>query len=302
MEYVSSYRALWETGELKEREKAAWERLRCCNLCGHECGVDRLSGETGICEADDTVLISSWGPHFGEEPPLVGRCGSGTVFFTGCNLKCVFCQNWDISQMGMGRQISTDELGKIMASLQKAGCHNINLVTPTHCVPQILAALIAACDKGLSIPLVYNCGGYESVETLKILDGIVDIYMPDVKYARREHALRYSGAKDYPKVAKAALREMHRQVGDLVIDKNGIARRGLLFRHLVLPGGLAGTAEIMEFIAKEISQDTYINIMAQYRPEYRAREYPPLNRRITSHEYREAIEIARNQGLHRLAR
>ena len=274
MEYVSSYQGLWRQANLKKR-KLHGKGLRCCSLCGHECGVDRLSARPGYARADDTVLISSWGPHFGEEPPLVGRCGSG-VFFTGCNLKCVFCQNWDISQMGMGRQISTDELGKIMASLQKAGCHNINLVTPTHCVPQILAALIAACDKGLSIPLVYNCGGYESVETLKILDGIVDIYMPDVKYARREHALRYSGAKDYPKVAKAALREMHRQVGDLVIDKNGIARRGLLVRHLVLPGGLAGTAEIMEFIAKEISQDTYINIMAQYDLNT-VPEYPPLN-------------------------
>lgn len=302
MKHVGSYRSLWETGELEKRQAAAWDRLIDCDLCGHRCRVNRLAGETGICRADDTVQVSSFGAHFGEEGPLVGTRGSGTIFFTGCNLKCVFCQNWDISQMRMGRTRSDAELAKIMISLQKAGCHNINLVTPTHYVPQILKALILACEKGLRLPLVYNCGGYESLTTLEILDGVIDIYMPDVKYAHSESALRFSKAKDYPTVVKSALKEMHRQVGDLMVDDSGIAWRGLLVRHLVLPEGLAGTEEIMGFIADEISKDTYINIMDQYRPEYRAGEHPPLNRRITSHEYKEAVRMARNAGLHRFAR
>lgn len=302
MKHVDSYRSLWETGELEKRQAAAWDRLIDCDLCGHRCRVNRLAGETGICRADDTVQVSSFGAHFGEEGPLVGTRGSGTIFFTGCNLKCVFCQNWDISQMRMGRTLSDAELAKIMISLQKAGCHNINLVTPTHYVPQILKALILACEKGLRLPLVYNCGGYESLTTLEILDGVIDIYMPDVKYAHSESALRFSKAKDYPTVVKSALKEMHRQVGDLMVDDSGIAWRGLLVRHLVLPEGLAGTEEIMGFIADEISKDTYINIMDQYRPEYRAGEHPPLNRRITSHEYKEAVRMARNAGLHRFAR
>lgn len=302
MKHVGSYRSLWETGELEKRQAATWDRLIDCDLCGHRCRVNRLAGETGICRADDTVQVSSFGAHFGEEGPLVGTRGSGTIFFTGCNLKCVFCQNWDISQMRMGRTLSDAELAKIMISLQKAGCHNINLVTPTHYVPQILKALILACEKGLRLPLVYNCGGYESLTTLEILDGVIDIYMPDVKYAHSESALRFSKAKDYPTVVKSALKEMHRQVGDLMVDDSGIAWRGLLVRHLVLPEGLAGTEEIMGFIADEISKDTYINIMDQYRPEYRAGEHPPLNRRITSHEYKEAVRMARNAGLHRFAR
>lgn len=302
MKHVGSYRSLWETGELEKRQAAAWDRLIDCDLCGHRCRVNRLAGETGICRADDTVQVSSFGAHFGEEGPLVGTRGSGTIFFTGCNLKCVFCQNWDISQMRMGRTLSDAELAKIMISLQKAGCHNINLVTPTHYVPQILKALLLACEKGLRLPLVYNCGGYESLTTLEILDGVIDIYMPDVKYAHSESALRFSKAKDYPTVVKSALKEMHRQVGDLMVDDSGIAWRGLLVRHLVLPEGLAGTEEIMGFIADEISKDTYINIMDQYRPEYRAGEHPPLNRRITSHEYKEAVRMARNAGLHRFAR
>ena len=302
MKHVGSYRSLWETGELKKRQAAAWDRLSACDLCGHKCGINRLAGETGICRADDTVQISSWGAHFGEEDPLVGKHGSGTIFFTGCNLQCVFCQNWDISQLRIGRTMSRAELGEIMISLQKEGCHNINLVTPTHYVPQILGALISACERGLRLPLVYNCGGYESLSTLGILDGIVDIYMPDVKYAHAQSAFRFSRAKDYPTIVKSALKEMHRQVGDLVIDESGIAWRGLLVRHLVLPEGLAGTEELMQFIADEISEDTYINIMDQYSPKYRAREYPPLDRRITPHEYKEAVLIAKNAGLHRFAR
>lgn len=302
MKHVGSYRSLWETGELRKRQADAWNRLNTCDLCGHECGVNRLAGETGVCRADNTLQISSWGPHFGEEPPLVGKNGSGTIFFTGCNLRCVFCQNWDISQMRMGRTISETQLAKIMISLQEAGCHNINLVTPTHYMPQILAALLIACEGGLELPLVYNCGGYESLTALEILSGIVDIYMPDVKYAREEHASRFSRAKDYPTVVKRALKEMHKQVGNLMIDERGIAWRGLLIRHLVLPEGLAGTEELMQFIAKEISKDTYVNIMDQYRPEYRAGDYPPLDRRITSGEYKDAVSMARNAGLHRFSR
>ncbi|MGE5585571.1 MAG: radical SAM protein [Bacillota bacterium] len=296
------YRDLWEKGGLAARKDHAWTRLRVCDLCAHECGVDRLAGERGVCRADDTVQISSYGPHFGEEDPLVGTHGSGTIFFTGCNLRCVFCQNWDISQMRVGRTVSLPELADIMVELQDMRCHNINFVTPTHYMPHILAALVIACERGLEVPLVYNCGGYESLAALKLLDGVIDIYMPDVKYADPETGLRYSHAKNYPRVVKAALKEMHRQVGDLQIDEDGIAWRGLLVRHLVLPGGLAGTAEIVRFIAEEISPDTYINIMAQYRPEYRAREHPHLDRPITTREHEEAVRLAREAGLHRFAR
>lgn len=302
MRRTGMYRDLWEKGELGARKDQAWQRLRVCDLCAHECGVDRLAGKRGVCKSDDTVQISSYGPHFGEEDPLVGTHGSGTIFFTGCNLRCVFCQNWDISQMRVGRTVSVSELADIMVELQDMRCHNINFVTPTHYMPHILAALVIACERGLEVPLVYNCGGYESLTALKLLDGVIDIYMPDVKYADPDTGLRYSRAKDYPRVVKAALKEMHRQVGDLQIDEDGIAWRGLLVRHLVLPGGLAGTAEIVRFIAEEISSDTYINIMAQYRPEYRAREHPPLDRAITRREHEEAVRLAREAGLHRFAR
>ncbi len=302
MRHVGSYRSLYEKGELATRKDQAWERLRLCDLCAHECGVDRLASERGVCRADDTVQISSYGPHFGEEDPLVGSHGSGTIFFTGCNLRCVFCQNWDISQMRVGHTVSTHELAGIMLELQDRRCHNINLVTPTHYMPHILAALLIACGGGLQTPLVYNCGGYESLAALKLLDGVIDIYMPDVKYADPDVGLRFSRAKDYPRVVKAALKEMHRQVGDLKVDEDGIAWRGLLVRHLVLPEGLAGTQEIVRFIAEEISRDTYINIMAQYRPEYRAAEHPPLDRPTTRREYEEAVRLAKQAGLHRFAR
>ncbi|MGE5592313.1 MAG: radical SAM protein [Betaproteobacteria bacterium] len=302
MRHVGMYRNLWEKGELSARRDQAWKRLEVCDLCAQECGARRLAGQRGVCKADDTVQISSYGQHFGEEEPLVGTHGSGTIFFTGCNLRCVFCQNWDISQMRLGRTVSISELADIMVELQDMRCHNINLVTPTHYMPHILAALVAACGRGLEVPLVYNCGGYESLSALELLEGVIDIYMPDVKYADPEIGMRYSHARDYPRVVKAALKEMHRQVGDLQIDEDGVAWRGLLVRHLVLPGGLAGTAELVRFIADEISRDTYINIMSQYRPEYRAREHPPLDRPITTREYEEAMRLARKAGLHRLAR
>ncbi len=287
--------------ELWERVRSAEALFRECSLCPRNCGVERTAGETGFCKTGDKPFVSSWGTHFGEERPLVGRLGSGTIFFSRCNLGCIFCQNWTISHRGEGEEISFERLAGIMLDLQKAGCHNINLVTPTHQMPMVLHSLAIAVERGLSIPIVYNCGGYESVKALNLLDGIIDIYMPDFKYSDPDMALKYSKAKDYPQTAKAALKEMHAQVGDLVMDERGIAVRGLLVRHLVLPGGIAGTGEVVRFIAEEISRETYINIMDQYYPCYKASDYPPINRRITGKEYAEAIKMAARAGLRRIA-
>ena len=245
-------------------------------------------------------MISSYGPHFGEEAPLVGKHGSGTIFFTYCNLRCVFCQNYTISQLGEGNKIDKEELARIMLSLQARGCHNINLVSPTHAVPYILDALELAASMGLHLPLVYNSGGYDSVETLELLDGIVDIYMPDMKYSDEKTAEQLSGIEDYPGVNRAAVKEMHRQVGDLQVDNHGVAQRGLLVRHLVLPNRLAGTEEVMRFLAQEVSADTYLNIMAQYHPCYQAYDRPQLARPINREEFQEAVHLAHQQGLHRL--
>lgn len=285
--------------ELRKRADILKKMLEECRLCPNECAVNRLNSETGNCHSTYEVLISSYGPHFGEEPELVGLYGSGTIFFTHCNLSCVYCQNYDISHFGIGQKISIDELANIMISLQKRGCHNINLVTPTHFVPQIVEALIIAVEKGLEIPLVYNCGGYESVETLKLLEDIVDIYMPDIKYSDNSIAEQFSGIKNYWNVVKAAVKEMYRQVGDLHIDRKGIAKRGLLIRHLVLPNNLAGSEKVIDFIAEEISKDTYINIMDQYHPAYKAGEYSKLNRPIKNTEYEAVINYALLKGLHR---
>ncbi len=282
---------------LRRRAGQAYRELKGCRLCARECAVNRVLNETGICRARRLVIISSYGPHFGEEAPLVGRHGSGTVFLTHCNLKCVFCQNYDISWEAAGEPVNIRKLASILLGLQKRACHNVNFVSPTHYVPQIIAALYLAARDGLRLPVVYNTGGYDSLETLTLLDGIVDIYMPDVKYMDSDTAKRLSGVEDYPHVAKAAVREMQRQVGDLVTDRDGIAIRGLLVRHLVLPGGLAGTAELVDFLAREISPDCFINIMAQYRPAYRARQFPPLDRRPTRDEVLEAIRLARDRGL-----
>jgi putative pyruvate formate lyase activating enzyme len=244
-------------------------------------------------------MVSSYGPHFGEESPLVGRHGSGTIFFTYCNLRCVFCQNYTISQLGEGVPVTGEKLAQIMLSLQARGCHNINLVSPSHVVPHILEALELAVEK-LTIPLVYNSGGYDSLETLKLLDGIVDIYMPDMKYADEKVAEQLSGIKDYPRINRAAVKEMHRQVGDLQLDEQGIACRGLLVRHLVLPERLAGTEEITRFLAREVSTNTYLNVMAQYHPCHQAFNQAPLARPLNGQEFNEAIEIAHRQGLYRL--
>ncbi|WP_353686496.1 radical SAM protein [Thermodesulfovibrio sp. 3462-1] len=286
--------------EFNQKIEKAFEILKDCTLCPRNCHVDRISGKKGACKVLIKPYVSSWGPHFGEEAPLVGRYGSGTIFFGFCNLSCVYCQNWTISHLGEGEEISCDELAQIMIFLQNSGCHNINLVTPTHQVPQIIKSIYIAREQGLRIPIVYNSGGYEAIETLEILDGIIDIYMPDFKYADNALAEKYSKVKKYTEFAKKALKEMHRQVGDLIINAEGIAVRGLLVRHLVLPNNIAGTEEVVKFIAEEISKDTYINIMDQYRPCWQTDKYPELNRTITHKEFEDAVNIALKYGLTRI--
>lgn len=298
--FEPAYIQLMHSGELRERVKEAYARLEACNICAWECGIDRRAGNLGICKTGDKARLSSYGPHMGEEDPLRGWRGSGTIFFSRCNLRCQFCQNHDISQTDSGRLAEPEELATIMLELQSHGCHNINFVSPSHVVPQILAGLLLAAQAGLRLPLVYNTGGYDSFETLKLLDGVVDIYMPDCKYADPKTARQYSKIPHYPQVNQEAVREMHRQTGDLQIDKNGLARRGLLIRHLVLPNGLAGSEEIVRFLAEEISTNTYLNLMDQYRPAYKARKYPELNRRITHEEFQAAQKMAHEAGLHRL--
>ena len=302
MRTLAAYQKLYLKDELVVRVERTREILENCQLCPKKCYVNRTADELGNCSTGARAVISSYAPHFGEEAPLIGKYGSGTIFFTNCNLECTFCQNYHISQLGEGREVTKEELAKIMLSLQERGCHNINLVTPTHIVPQILQALELAVARGLTVPLVYNCGGYESVETLKLLEGIVDIYMPDMKYSDVEVAQQYSGIENYPPVNKAAIKEMHRQVGDLQIDEMGVATKGLLVRHLVLPNGLAGTAEAVRFLAEEISSNTYLNIMAQYRPCYKASQFPLINRPPSREELLEAINLARDFGLKRLDR
>jgi putative pyruvate formate lyase activating enzyme len=297
---VPSYLELHRSGELEVRAARAREKLGDCQLCPHRCRANRIKGKTGQCRTAAQSIVSSYSPHFGEEKPLVGTRGSGTIFFSYCNLRCVFCQNHTISQQGEGEPVDDKVLAGMMLSLEKRGCHNINLVTPTHVVPQILSALVIAAGSGLSIPLVYNCGGYESVETLKLLDGIVDIYMPDMKYSAEPHGRAFSGAKNYPDVNRKAVKEMHRQVGDLQLDSRGVATRGLLVRHLVMPNNIAGTKCVTEFLAKEISKDTYLNVMDQYRPAHRASEIPRIARPLSREEYLEAVNIALSCGLNRL--
>ncbi|MCG3121411.1 MAG: hypothetical protein ALAOOOJD_04489 [bacterium] len=294
-----AYIALHASGELAERARQLQAVLRDCTLCPRCCHANRMQGEIGKCRSTAEIIISSAGPHFGEEPELVGLGGSGTIFFTNCNLWCLFCQNYEISHLKMGLAVSTAELAKQMLYLQSRGCHNINLVTPTHFVPQIVEALECAAERGLQIPLVYNCGGYESVETLRWLDGIIDIYMPDIKYSNDAHARRYSGVKNYWQHVRPAVQEMHRQVGNLKINRWGLAERGLLIRHLVLPNNLAGSETILHFIAEEISPDSYVNIMEQYHPAFKAPYLPELARRVSRVEYHRVIELARELGLHR---
>lgn len=285
---------------VKQRAEEAQEHLTHCDLCGWECGVNRLEGKLGVCKTGEIAYISSFGPHHGEEDPLRGWRGSGTIFFAGCNLRCQYCQNYEISQLYQGYAVTPAQLAEIMLHLQAMGCHNLNFVSPSHVIVPILKALALACAKGLRIPLVYNTGGYDSLTALKLLDGIIDIYMPDMKYSNANLARKYSRIPNYPKINQQAVKEMHRQVGDLVLDENGIAQRGLLIRHLVLPNNIAGSEQILTFIAQEISPNTYLNIMDQYRPLYHAHQYPELNRRITRQEFQEVVELARSLGLHRL--
>ncbi len=300
--FIPAYRNLLANGELEKRASLAFEILSHCELCGWDCKVDRLAGKLGSCRTGAYASISSYGPHHGEEAPLSGQRGSGTIFFTRCNLRCQFCQNYDISQTDNGRQVDAKSLANMMLELQEMGSHNINLVSPTHVVPQILAALLIAAQNGLDIPLVYNTGGYDNVSILKLLVGIIDIYMPDMKYSNPQVALRYSKIRRYPQINQEAVLEMHRQVGDLQIDTVGIARRGLLVRLLVLPFGLAGIQETVHFLAANVSTNTYLNIMDQYHPAHHASQFPKINRRVTSQEYQEAIRIAQDAGLLRLDR
>jgi len=285
--------------QIAERAELALMRLECCDLCPRTCGCNRLEDEPGFCRTGRHAIVSSYGPHFGEEAPLVGTHGSGTIFFAGCNLGCMFCQNYDISHLVQGEPTTAHELTDVMLDLQRRGCQNINFVSPSHVAAQILEALAIACGRGLRVPLVYNCGGYDSLETLKLLDGVIDIYMPDAKYAGDAIALELSGAPGYWDTMRTALKEMHRQVGDLELDEDGVALRGMLIRHLVLPNGLAGTQKIMRFIARELSTESYVNVMAQYHPVYKAYDHSLLNRRITRTEYLEAVDMAAGEGLHR---
>ena len=295
-----SYLKLHAQGLLQRRVDQALSRLTHCELCPRECGVDRTKGEKGFCRTGRYAVVSSYNPHFGEESPLVGTGGSGTIFFTHCNLLCVFCQNYEISHQGMGDEVGPQILGRMMVQLQNWGCHNVNFVTPSHVVPQILEALPVAIELGLRVPLVYNTGGYDKVETLRLLEDVFDIYMPDIKFMDPQVAKRFCKAPDYPEVVREAVKEMHRQVGDLLLDERGIAYRGLLVRHLVMPHGLAQTPQVMKYLADEISPNTYVNIMDQWRPCGEAHLHPDLSRRISRQEYEEALEAARSVGLHRL--
>ncbi|MDY0131034.1 MAG: radical SAM protein [Desulforegulaceae bacterium] len=299
---VSSYLTAAKSGLLAQRISQSQQLLKNCNLCPRNCNVDRLAGESGLCNTGAVAKVSSYGAHFGEEAVLVGKRGSGTIFFCGCSLLCVFCQNYDISHAKNSSCLPMDELqlARLMVSLQEQGCNNINLVTPGHLVPQILGALPHAVKNGLKVPIVYNSSGYDKVSTLKLLDGIIDIYMPDFKFWSAHSAKRYANAKNYPETAQKALKEMHRQVGDLKINKKGEAKQGLIVRHLLMPGGAEETDAILKFLAKEISVNCFVNIMDQYRVAGTARQFPELNAVIYAEEYQQAIQKAKKYGLTRL--
>ena len=298
--FEAGYIKLSADSVLNARSELAQTALEDCHLCPRQCGVDRTVGKNGYCRTGSKAIISGYDAHFGEEQPLVGRHGSGTIFFSRCNLLCNFCQNYHISHLGEGHEVEAEQLAACMLKLQQMGCHNINLVTPSHVVPHIISAVAIATQNGLNLPLVYNSGGYDSVDTLKLLDGLVDIYMPDFKFWDESVAHMTCDAADYAQVARRAVLEMHRQVGDLVVDRNGIARRGLLLRHLVMPHNMAGTREVMQFIADQISKNTYVNIMAQYRPCGKAADIPELARAITVQEYENAVKEAKAMGITRL--
>jgi putative pyruvate formate lyase activating enzyme len=296
-----AYLRLLHSGELAERARLSRQHLEKCDLFARYCRVNRRQSIRGaICRTGEQAVVYSAGPHHGEEDCLSGWRGSGTIFFSWCNLRCVFCQNWEIAWQGEGQEVSDEELAQMMLRLQALGCHNINLVTPSHVVAQILVAVKIAAEQGLRLPLVYNSSGYDSPEALALLDGIIDIYMPDMKYGNDKLARKYSHVRDYVRVNQAAVREMHRQVGDLAISVDGLAERGLLVRHLVLPNSISGVEKVLKFLAEEISTNTFLNLMGQYRPCYRAGENPGLDRPISSAEFSEALAIAQRYELQRL--
>ena len=299
-EILPSYLNLYRNGELARRIERAYAYLKRCRLCPRECGVNRLRGKQGFCRAGAQPKVASWNVHPWEEPPISGTRGSGAIFFSGCTGRCLFCQNYPISQLGVGNEVSVERLAEMMLELQQRGCHNINLVTPTHFVPQILAALPYAIERGLRLPLVYNTSGYETVEVLKLLEDVVDIYLPDAKYADGETARRLSGFVRYVEANRAALKEMYRQVGEeLVLDDEGIAWRGLIVRHLVLPEGLAGTPQVLRWLAENLSPRVHVSLMDQYFPAHKAVNHPILGRKITAEEYEEALNAFDEAGLER---
>jgi putative pyruvate formate lyase activating enzyme len=301
--FTPAYLKLLAQGELSPRVVEAYRHLEDCDLCPRYCHVNRRQTiEGAVCRTGERACVHGFGAHHGEEDCLRGWNGSGTIFFSWCNLRCVFCQNWQISQKGEGDEVTPEELAAIMLRLQAQGCHNINFVSPSHVVAQLIAAVDIAAGRGLRLPLVYNTGGYDSMEALALLDGVIDIYLPDLKYGSSATAHRYSHVRDYVETNRMALKEMHRQVGDLTTDENGLALRGLLVRHLVLPDGLAGTRQALAFLAEEVSANTHVNIMDQYHPCYRAGDYPELSRRVTAEEYEAALGAARSCGLARLDR
>jgi putative pyruvate formate lyase activating enzyme len=301
-DYEPAYLKLHRSGELARRVEQARAHLADCHVCPRNCGVNRLEDKKATCKSGRYARVASHFPHFGEEDCLRGWRGSGTIFFAWCNLRCVFCQNFDISQQDSGVEVTPLELAAMMLELQDSGCHNINFVTPEHVVPQVLEGLLVAAEAGLCLPIVYNTSAYDSLESLRLLDGVVDIYMPDFKFWDSALALRYVKAKDYPQVARQVIREMHRQVGDLKFDEQGLAKRGLLVRHLVMPGCLEDTGAILRFLAEDIGPDTYVNIMAQYYPAGKVsdQKYPEINRRLLPHEYHDALALAGEMGLGRL--
>ncbi len=295
--FIPGYFALYESGRLEEKCREAWELLSSCSLCPHLCGVNRLEGQTGRCRSGILPGVSSFNAHFGEEPPLVGHGGSGTIFLTGCTLRCAFCQNFPISQQGVGREYTIEQLAGMFLNLQKRGCENINFVTPTHFMPQILKALLLAIPAGFRLPLVYNTSGYERVEIIRMLEGVIDIYLPDIKYSDDAMAEKYSCAPRYTENNRAAILEMFRQVGNLECDSRGVGRRGLIVRHLVLPDGLAGTEESLRWLAKHISTDLHVALMSQYFPAHTALEIPELSRRVTREEYAPLARLHEELGL-----
>ncbi len=294
------YLALHETGELARRAEEAWELLRCCTVCPQNCPVNRIAGKTGACHSGTDIIVGSWNLHRREEPPISGTGGAGTIFFGGCQARCSYCQNFWLSQMGQGHRVGPERLADMMLYLQRKGAHNIDLVTPTHFVPQLLKALVIAADKGLRIPMVYNCAGYEHLHTLKLLDGVIDIYLPDAKYADNKEAMRTSKMHHYVEFNRAALKEMYRQVGGLQLDEHGIARRGLIVRHLVMPGGHAGTRDVLTWIAENVGLDIGLSVMDQYFPAYKVVGDPGLGRRLTWREYREALDVVESLPLEHL--